>query len=200
MKVNASGLQDWLIILIRSGNLEVDSSPFREKICTDPSTSLWICARWPSYLQLCKLWPIAYLSNFQTKHTWHRANWEYILDIHNKGEGDSKVISNKVDRNTTRPKASFFVASYLDTDIETKQSHLNYNKEKWMWERERETNKAHTDDRKTYLYSHVKALFSNSFSVCWTPFVILSRDINNKNSKLPHQCPFYFKPFFTKHQ
>lgn len=40
MKVIAAGLHDSLIILIRSGNLDVVSSPFRENMRTDPSTNL----------------------------------------------------------------------------------------------------------------------------------------------------------------
>ncbi len=35
-----------------SGKREVESSPLREKIRTDPSGCRWICARCPSYLQI----------------------------------------------------------------------------------------------------------------------------------------------------
>lgn len=42
MKVDATGLQECLIMSIRSGNLEVDSFPFLEKTRIEPSTNLWI--------------------------------------------------------------------------------------------------------------------------------------------------------------
>lgn len=123
MKVTASGLQDWLIILIRSGNLEVDSSPFREKTCTDPSTSLWICARWPSYLQLCKLWPIADISNVEVKQSGiNLSTYSRYTESGWRGFqlGSS---SNKVDRNTTRPKACWYVAEIFRDKTLKQNSH-----------------------------------------------------------------------------
>lgn len=50
MKVETAGLQNSLIMFIKSGNLAVVSFICREKTFTDPSASLWIWARWPSYL------------------------------------------------------------------------------------------------------------------------------------------------------
>lgn len=51
MKVCPVRLHDSLIISTTSGNLLVVSSPFLEKMRTEPSANLWIWARWPSYLK-----------------------------------------------------------------------------------------------------------------------------------------------------
>jgi hypothetical protein len=50
MNVSAAGQENCFMTSTRSGNLDVVSSPFREKIHTVPSSNLWIWARWPSYL------------------------------------------------------------------------------------------------------------------------------------------------------
>lgn len=46
--------------------------------------------------------------------------------------------------------------------------------------------KLSTKEKKAYLYSHVKALFWNSFSACGIPLVILPQGTNNTNNKPKH--------------
>jgi hypothetical protein len=84
MNVSAAGQENCFMTSTRSGNLDVVSSPFREKIHTVPSSNLWIWARWPSYLysqvkafsweRLKKF--LNPLSNF-CKHGFYRYPWDH---------------------------------------------------------------------------------------------------------------------------